>query len=178
MRFIIVEYPDRGSPMPDFTRDHPGATVDVIAERVVGLPDGDRMHPCVALVRGAPWAAIEDLVAAFETIYESVVPLQRDPRAGRWLGRMKIRESTFRHTATYNVMLFQQRFGAPWAHLEGGVIHLRARVADPGQGKALAADMRRSLDELGIDAQVEERELGARDYGVWDELVQHTIGLS
>ncbi|HJQ92809.1 MAG TPA: hypothetical protein VJ874_00830, partial [Candidatus Thermoplasmatota archaeon] len=93
--------------------------------------------------------------------------------------RMRIKESMFLHNPGAQVIVqFQHRFGAPWTHIEQGTVHLRARITDTEQAEVLADQMRRYFAKAGVDAQVELREISAKDYGVWDELVQRAIGLS
>lgn len=176
MRFVIVEYPDTtfGSV---FLAKRPGASIDVISEPATGPPD-DRRHPCIALVQGLEPADLRTLVTGLEHLHEEVQPLSNEPRKGRWLGRFTVRERALRDTTTLKVLRFQERFGAPWAHSEGGLIHLRARLHDGVDGEQLVEAMQKDLARQGIQAQVELRELGGHDYSVWEQLVQHAIGLS
>ena len=57
-------------------------------------------------------------------------------------------------------------------------MHLRARVNDPAHGDLLADQMRRYFSKADVDAQVEVRDISAKDYGVWEDLVQRSIGLA
>ena len=176
MRFVIVEYPDTtfGSV---FLAKRPGASVDVISEPATG-PPGDRRHPCIALVQGLEPDDLRTLITGLTHLHEEVQPLSNEPRKGRWLGRFVVRERALRDTTTLKVLRFQERFGAPWAHSAGGLIHLRARLHAGVDGEQLAEAMRKGLAEAGIEAQVEVRELGRHDFSVWEELVQHAIGLA
>jgi hypothetical protein len=175
--FVIVEYPQPDTPLASFTLAHPGSTIDLIAEPA--LPEGDDLvHPSVVLIKGAPAADIDALLKRGSRFYE-VEPIERDGAHRSWLGRMRIRASSFAHNAGAQVILqFQHRFGAPWTHIEQGVVHLRARVPDESAADLLADQMRRYFAKAGVDAQVEVREISAKDYGVWDELVQRAIGLA
>ena len=176
MLFVIVEYPDTTFGTL-FLAKRPGASVDVISEPAKG-PANDRRHPCIALIQGLEADDLRTLVTGLQHLHENVETMSQDLRRGRWLGRFEVRERALHGTNTMKVLRFQARFGAPWAHSEGGLMHLRARVNDPTQAEQLAADMRQGLLEEGIEAQVELRELGPRDYSTWEQLVQHSIGLS
>lgn len=175
--FIIVEYPQEDTPLASFTAHVPGATVDLISEPPV-LDGNDLVHPSVVLIRGAPDKDLDALLARLAAVY-SIEPIERDPRARSWLGRMRIRDSFIVHNAGAQVVVqFQHRFGAPWTHIEEGTVHLRARVGDEASADVLADQMRRYFDKAKVGAQVEVREISAKDYGVWDELVQRAIGLA
>jgi hypothetical protein len=92
---------------------------------------------------------------------------------------MRLRESVYAHDPGARVITqFQHRFGAPWTHLENGLVHLRAKVNDPAQGELLADQMRRYFTKAGVEAQVEVREVSVKDHGVWEDLVQRSIGLA
>jgi hypothetical protein len=175
--FLIVEYPQQDTPLASFTANVPGSSVDLISEPPV-LEGDDLVHPSVVLIRGAPKPDLEALLKRLANHY-AIEPIERDERAGSWTGRMRIKESMFVHnTGAQVIVQFQHRFGAPWTHIEQGMVHLRARVADTDQADVLADQMRRYFAKAGVDAQVELREISAKDYGVWDELVQRAIGLS
>lgn len=174
--FVVVEYPQPDTPLGSFTLHHPGSTIDLISEPAV-VQGEDLVHPSVVLIKGAAAADVEALVARLGRLHE-IERIERDA-SGRWLGRMRIRASTIAHNPGAQVVLqFQHRFGAPWTHIEQGLVHLRARVPDEGQADLLADQMRRYFDKARVEAQVEVREVSAKDYGVWDELVQRAIGLA
>jgi hypothetical protein len=176
MRFVIAECQD-STPGTLFLAKRPGSTLDTIWEPAQG-PEDDRRHPMVVLASGLAAQDLRDLVMAFEHVYHDVQTLQMDLRLGRWLGRMTLHEKGIAGTSTHNVLSFQQSFGALWEHSEAGVVHLRAQVRDGVDADELADQMRAALLKTGIEAQVEVRELGPKDYGVWDTLVQHAIGLA
>jgi hypothetical protein len=175
--FIIVEYPQPDTPLAAFTLHVPGATVDLISEPTVLVGD-DLVHPSVVLIRGAPGPDVNALLKRLGTLWE-IETIERDDSRRSWMGRMRIKDSMLVHNpGAQVVMQFQHRFGAPWTHMEQGMLHLRARVVDSGQAGLLVDQMRRYFDKAGVDAQVEVREISAKDYGVWDELVQRAIGLA
>lgn len=176
--FVIVEFPMADAPLAAFTAAHPGTTVDLISEPPV--PDGkDTLHPSIVLVKGATPKALALLLARLAKAYDHVETIERDDAHGLWLGRMRLRESVYARDAGAAILTrFQHRFGAPWAHLEAGQLHLRAKVDDPARGEVLADQMRRYFAKAGVEAQVEVREISAKDYGVWEDLVQRSIGLA
>ncbi|MEA3137733.1 MAG: hypothetical protein QOC71_2014 [Thermoplasmata archaeon] len=174
--FVVVEYPQADTPLAAFTLNVPGSTVDLISEPAVVTGD-DLVHPSVALIRGAPAADVDALLRRLARSYD-VETLERNDGARSWMGRMRIRASMFMHNPGAQVIVqFQHRFGAPWTHMEAGVVHLRARIPESTQPELLADQMRRFFGKAGVDAQVEVREISTKDYGVWDELVQRAIGL-
>lgn len=177
-RFIIVECPAADMPLAGFTARNPGCTIDLISEPPVAK-GADRVHPSLVLVRGAEPAALDGLLARLARACERIEPIERDDARRSWLGRMRLRESAYTHDPALRILTaFQHRYGAPWTHLEEGMLHLRARVPDEGGADVLVDQMRRYFARDGVDAQVEVRDLSAQDYGVWEELVGHAIGLS
>lgn len=177
-RFVIVEIPAEDLPLASFTLRNPGTTVDLISEPPVD-EGGDRIHPSIVLVRNAAPEALTLLLRQLAKVYDHIEPIERDDLRRIWVGRMRLHESASKHNKGAKVLFsFQHRYGAPWTHLEAGTLHLRARVADEAHGELLADQMRRYFAKEGVEAQVELREISGRDYGVWEELVQHAIGLS
>lgn len=176
MLFVIVESPDTTFGT-SFTATRPRVTFDTISEPASGPPDNLR-HPALALAQGLRPEDRKILVTGLEHLYDDLHTIQDDPRRGRWLGRFTVRQRLLQGTGIHRILGFQHRFGALWTHAESGVLHVRARVADPADGERLADDLRRALREHGTEAQVEVRELGPHDYGAWEELVQRSIGLA
>jgi hypothetical protein len=175
--FLIVEFPQSDTPLAAFTLHVPGSTVDLISEPAV-LQGDDLVHPSVVLIRGAPVTEVNALLQRLAMLWD-IEAIERDDARRSWMGRMRIKDSMVVHDAGAQVVIqFQHRFGAPWTHIEQGMVHLRARVTDSSQADILADQMRRYFAKAGVDAQVELREISAKDYGVWDELVQRAIGLS
>ncbi len=176
MLFLIVEYPDKTFGA-SFTATRPGVTLDSISEPATGPPD-NRRHPALCLAQGLRPEDQRILVTGLTHLYDDLETLQQDLRRGRWMGRFTVRERVLRGTALHTILSFQGRFGSLWTHAADGVVHLRARVADPAHGEELAQDLRVALDHAGTEAQVEVREFGPHDYGTWDQLVQASIGLA
>jgi hypothetical protein len=176
MLFVIVEYPDQtfGS---SFTAKRPGVTIDSISEPAVGPPDNLR-HPALALAQGLSAEDSRMLVTGLAHLYDDLETMHQDVRRGRWMGRFTVRERILRGTAMHRILMFQGRYGTLWTHAQDGIVHCRARVAEPARAEELAEDMRKALAEDGVECQVEVRELGPHDYGTWDELVQASIGLA
>ena len=176
--FVIVEMTADDMPLSSFTLRNPGTAVDIISEPVAVEGD-DRYHPSLVMVKGAPADALNVLLRQLGRVYDHIEAIERDDLRRLWLGRMRLHESAYLHNRGARVLSsFQHRYGAPWTHLEAGTLHLRARVQDEEQGELLADQMRRYFGKEGVDAQVELREISGKDYGVWEELVQHAIGLA
>lgn len=177
-RFVIVEFPTPDTPLSSFTFRNPGSTIDLIMEPVVE-EGGRRLHQSTVLVKGADGKAIDLLLRQLAKVYDHIETIERGASGQSWLGRMRIEEKAYAHNAAAAATtLFQHRYGAQWCHLEAGSCHLRARVVDPAQGDLLVDQMARHFRKIGVEAQVEVREISAKDYGVWDDLVQRSIGLA
>lgn len=177
-RFVIAEFPTPDTPLSSFTLRNPGCTIDLIMEPVVE-EDGRRLHQSTVLIKGADRKAIELFLRQLAKVYDHIETIERDATGQTWLGRMRIDEKAYAHNAAaMATVLFQHRYGAQWCHLEAGSCHLRARVLDEPQGELLVDQMARHFRKIGVEAQVEVREISLKDYGVWEDLVQRSIGLS
>lgn len=177
-RFIIVECPASDAPLAGFTARNAGTSIDLISEPPVDDGHG-RVHPSLVFVRGADPVALTALLDELAAVYDRIEPIERDDLRRTWLGRMRLREAAYARDPAMRVLTsFQHRYGAPWTHLEAGIVHLRARVQDEAGADVLVDQMRRYFGKAGVEAQVEVRDLSPQDYGVWDELVEHAIGLS
>ena len=176
--FVIVEFPLADTPLASATAKVPGCRIDVIAEPVVG-EGGEKWHAAVVLIKGLPGPELTQLLVRLGKVYERIETIERDDLQGSWLGRMRMRESAMTHNKGAAVVLrFQHRFGALWSHIEAGILYLRAKVRDAAHGELLADQMRRYFAKAGVPAQVEVRDVSAKDYGVWEDLVQRSIGLA
>ena len=175
---MVAEYPQGDTPLAGATARFPGCTVDLISQPLVE-EGGERLHPSVVLIKGMPPQDLSALVARLAKVYDHVETVERDDLRQSWLGRMRLRESVYlRNPGAAVITQFQHRFGAPWCHIESGVMYVRAKVNDPAHGDLLADQMRRFFGKAGVDAQVEIQEIAPKDYGVWEDLVQRSIGLS
>jgi hypothetical protein len=175
--FLVVEFTGEGIAFAEFTRSHPGCTVDVISEPVVH-EGAQRVHPSLFLVRRAPPGTLNGLDAQLTRLHGSVETVRRNDLIGMWLGRTRIREAGLRSATTAVLSAFQHKFGVPWTHVEGGVLYMRARVQDPAEAEVLLGQIKAYLRAAGADADVTLQEIGAQDYSVWDELVQASVGLA
>lgn len=176
-RFLVVEFSGEGLMLAEWTRDHPGTSVDLISE-AVRVKDGERLHPSLVLVRGAHRAALVQLLDRLDRLYGPLQTLRLDAMRGEWLGRMAVRESSMHSTAAAAILQFQHRYGPPWTHMDDGVVYMRARLPAGDDGDRLLHQVRGYLAKNEVDAHVALQELGAHDYGVWDDLVQASIGLA
>lgn len=176
-RFLVVEFSGEGLTLAEWTRDHPGTTVDLISEPV-RKDGGERLHPSLVLVKGAHRSAVVQLMDRLDRLYGPVQTLRLDAPRGLWVGRILVRESAMHSTAAAALMQFQHRYGAPWTHMDDGVVYMRARLAASEDGDRLLQQVRGYLAHNEVDAQVAVQELGTHDYGVWDDLVQASIGLA
>lgn len=176
-RFLVLEFPGIGLTLAEWTRDYPGATVDMISEPV-RAKGPDAVHPTLFLVKGAPRAALVQLMDRLDRLYGPIETLRMEPHTGQWLGRMQVPESSMHATSAAAVLQFQHRFGAPWTHIDDGIVYMRARLPPDDNGERLAQQVRGYLAEKKVDAQVTVQEFASHDYGVWDDLVQASIGLA
>lgn len=177
-RFVIVEFPATDTPLAGFTARNPGTTVDIIMEPMVE-EDVGRVHHSIALIKGTNPEALTALLQNLGKVYDHIEPIERDDGRRIWLGRIRVREDSYTHNPGAKAMVhFQHRYGAQWYHVEAGIAYLRARITDQAHGDVLADQMRRHLAEVGVEAQVEVRDISPKDYGVWEDLVQRSIGLA
>ena len=176
--FVVVEFPAADTPLAGFTARNPGTTLDAILQPVVDEGDGP-VHHSTVLIKGADPAVLTTFLGQLSKVYDRIEPIERDDRRRLWLGRVRVHESAYTHNPGAKAMVdFQHRYGAQWAHVEAGIAHLRAKILDSSQGDLLADQMRRHFQKIGVDAQVEVREISAKDYGVWEDLVQRSVGLA
>lgn len=176
-RFLVLEFGGEGLTLAEWTRDYPGATVDLISEPVRSK-ETDPIHPTLFLVKGAPRAALVQLMDRMDRLYGPLETLRMDAARGQWLARMQVKESAMHSSSAAAILQFQHRFGAPWTHMDDGVVYMRARLASDEDGDRLMQQLRGYLADKKIEAQVTVEEFASHDYGVWDDLVQASIGLA
>lgn len=176
-RFLIVEFSGEGLTLAEWTRDHPGTTVDLISEPVQ-RQGNDNLHPSLFLVKGADRAALVQLMERLDRVHGPVETLRMDALRGQWLGRMTVKESQLKSTTVAAIAQFQHRFGAPWTHLESGIVYMRARLPDKEDAPRLLKQLEGYLAHNQVEAQATVEELASHDYGVWDDLVQASIGMA
>jgi hypothetical protein len=176
-RFLVVEFSGEGITMAEWTRDYPGATADIISEppKKVGK---ENVHPSLFLLKFGERAALVQAMERLDRVHGPIETLNLDVLRGQWLGRMTVRESQLHSTAAAAIAQFQNHFGSPWSHLEDGIIYMRARLNDAQNGERLIKLMQGYLKEHEVDAQVSVEEISSHDYGVWDDLVQASIGMA
>lgn len=179
--FLVIEIHESGIPgnrVPGtrFTREHPDVQIDMITEPRYDR-SGETYRPVLFMVRGANTAMLEDFHGRLGRIFGRLQPLRNDLLRRVWIGRGTVKQKLIDSEAMQHVMAFQDRCGAPWLHLQGGVLHMRARVRDARDADHLAQEMRTDLAAAGIEAQVDLQEISEHDYSVWNDLVQFSIGL-
>lgn len=176
-RFLVVEYDGRGLPFVDWAHARPGVAFDMIIEPQQGTGE-DRTMPALALVRGLQARHFGELDVLLDAMYSPRTTMRREPRTGEWLGRITIHLRNMASPQARAVARHGHRFGAPWSHVDDGVVYMRMRIADGEEAEALAADVRRDLAATGAEAQVMVESYSTRDYSVWDRLVQASLGLA
>lgn len=176
-RFLIVEFSGEGITLAEWTRDHPGTTVDVISEPV-RREGKDNLHPSLFMVKGADRASLVQVMERLDRVHGPIQSLRVDPVRGQWLGRMTIKESQLKSTTAAAIAQFQHRFGAPWTHLENGVVYMRARLPEKEDSDRLLKQLQGYMAHHQVEAQATVEELSTHDYGVWDDLVQASIGMA
>jgi hypothetical protein len=177
-RFLVVEYDGAGLPFVDWARGRPGMKLDLILEpmRAEGR---DLQVPGIALVRGLDADALLDLPALLDRSYAPHRTLRRDARRGEWLGRVTLHVANMAHApAALAVARHAGDYAPPWSHVEQGVVHMRIRVPDGADADAMAATLRSEMAGRGGDAHVAVETHGQHDHGVWDQLVQASLGLA
>jgi hypothetical protein len=176
-RFLVVEFSAAGLAFGDWTRNHEGTTVDIISEPVKDV-GGERLHPSLFLVKGASRPALLQIMELLDRVHGPVESVRLDVLRGQWLGRMTVKESQLQSSAAMAIAQFQHRFGSPWTHIEDGIVYLRAKLNANEDGERLQRQLVGFLAQEDIPAQVSVEEFSTHDYGVWDDLVQASIGLT
>lgn len=176
-RFVVVEYAGDGLPLSDWTKAFPGTTVDMILEPM--RAQGADLHiPGTVLGRGMDAKAMAVFQQMLDGTYAPYASVRTDVRRGEWLGRITIHvEKLVKSPAARAVALHQQHLGAPWSHVEQGIVYMRLRVPDAQDAEAIVQNLRSELVTQGAEAQVSLQVISPRDYGVWEELIQAAIGL-
>lgn len=176
MLCLVIEASAAGGELPDFTRQNPGSTIDLMAEPAAQGNDDDLS--ALVLVRGAPWQDIDGFVAELGRKQGPVTTLRRTPVESLWFGRATFHPSTFRTQGAKALQSLMGMMGPPWVHIEHGVVHIRARIKDPAKAEDLLQRAVESLRAAGQDPQVVVQEVAPKDHSVWEGLVQRGIGLS
>ena len=174
MLCLVVEYTGEDAEFPTFTRLHRGATVDLMVEP----GESQHKHHALVLVRDAPWAAIESLVAELSDRRGPVSTMRSDAAELLWFGRITHDPKASAHPTARAVASLLDLIGPPWVHVESGVVHLRARLRDPARAEDVLQLAEDGLRAAGTEAQVVVQEVSMKDHSVWESLVRHGIGLS
>jgi hypothetical protein len=172
--FLIVEFPSQDFVMTRFTRAHTLCAIDLVSQRPV-VRGGGRAYPTVFQAKGVAWREFQGLLEELSRVHGPPEVLRRDLAGLAWLCRVDM-HTTHLGGDAQALAQFEDRFGPPWLHVEQGVLHLRARLAEGIQPERLIDQLRGFLAATGAQAQVEVRDLAPHDYGVWEELLQASAG--
>ena len=175
MLCLVVEYPSSEDGLAPFTRDNAGCSVDLLVE-----PDDAqrRQRSELCLVRGAPLALVDHLLARLRQTHAPVQELRRDEVAMLWFGRLHFNADRLAAPSARALASLADLIGPPWVHVENGVVLLRARLRDGTDADAALDRAQTALAAAGFDAQCVVQEVSPRDHSVWEALVQHGIGLT
>lgn len=175
-RFLVVEFDGQGLPFADWTHARPGVSFDMILEPIRER-DGDLQIPGIALVRGLDPTTSQHLGWLLDRYYAPWSTIRKDLARGVWLVRVTIHVVNMVSPAARAVAWFAPKLGAPWSHVDDGVVYMRMRVPDGADADELARQVREACVQANADAQVAVESYSAHDYSVWDQLVQASIGL-
>lgn len=177
-RLVVMEYSGKGLPLAEWTERHPGAVADMIFEpfRDVG---GQRQAPGMLLATNVRKNAFTELETLLATTYAPSKGLHVSRVAGEWMGRITLHAQRMAvNPAAVAAARQAPALGAPWSHVEQGIIYMHLRPQGSLDAEKAAAGLRAELDRQGVtDAQVTTQELDVRQHGVWDRLVQAAVGL-
>jgi hypothetical protein len=176
-RFLVVEYDGRGLPFVDWAHARPGVTFDMILQEPRRSPAGDLEIPGIALVRGLDLTAAQHLAWLVDKHYAPWASIRKDLAHGNWLLRVTIHVANMASPAARAVAGFSARLGPPWSHVDDGIVYMRMRVPDRADAEGLAREVHDACVATGAEVQVSVESYGSHDYGVWDQLVQASIGL-
>jgi hypothetical protein len=175
-RFLLMEFDGGDLIFARATRQFDGATVDLLSEP---QEDADGLlYSAVFLVRGLPESAMERVERDLTKRYEKPKTLRRDVIQSTWMGRIRMRASAMTAGGAKVYESLHRHWGLPWIHIEGGQVMVRARVVDAGAADSLARRVGEAMAAVGVASQVEVQEVVPKDFGVWKELVEASLGLS
>jgi hypothetical protein len=132
----------------------------------------------LVLIRGAPIDAIDALVLELDRTHAPVEASRRDPGASTWFGRIHFEPAHLDSPSGKALAGLSDLIGPPWVHVEAGVVLLRARLRDDVNADDAVERVQKAMAAAGLDAQVVVQEIAPRDHSVWEDLVQHGIGLT
>ncbi|MCA1819926.1 MAG: hypothetical protein ABR562_00710 [Thermoplasmatota archaeon] len=176
--FLVVEFPGEDLVFSEYTRKHPGSRVELLLEPVE--EKGGVSYICVFLAKGLPDAAVARLEKDLKRRFAAPKTLRRDVLNQTWMGRIRIPRAKLKSASkgAQTMTEFRNRYGILWFHIEDGVLHMRARVADPDEAERLARQVRETMQSQGLDAQVEVQEVASQDFGVWRDIIELSLGLA
>lgn len=176
-QFLVVEYDGAGLPFVDWSQGRPSVHFDMILNPPQ-TRGSDVQLPGIALVQGLDADGLRELEELLKSTYAPWSTLRRDVARGEWLGRITIHLANIHAPAARAVSQYAHRLGPPWSHVEDRIVYMRMRIPDGTDGPALAAEVEQEIRDSGAEAQVTVESYSAHDYGVWDRLVQSSIGLN
>lgn len=175
-RFLVVEYDGKGLPFVDWAHARPGVSFDMILEAMRAKGD-DLQVPGIALVRGLDPTTAQHLGWLLAKYYAPWSSIRKDLAHGTWLVRLTLHVANMASPAARAVARLSDRFGPPWSHVDDGVVYMRMKLPEQAGGEALADELRDECARRGADVQVSTESHSTHDYGVWEQLVQASIGL-
>lgn len=171
--FLVVEFPTQGLALPEATRQHPGSTVDLVMQSKEGV-GGHTVYRSVMRVAGFTERAFVDLLSRLRTLYgEGIEVLRAEPDERVWIVRTEIQRQAIHSPELHYLMRFEEAFGTPYGHIEGGVYHVRAQARDPEAAEADAQRIRAWFAKAGLEAQVSVEGLSERELELMTELRRH-----
>jgi hypothetical protein len=175
MLCLVIEYPGQqdDQDFPGFTQRNRGASVDILIE-----PGSGESRQALVLVRGAPWGAMQELVAELQRTRAPVQTLRADPAEEMWFGRITYEARSLDQPIAKAFGRIQSMHGPPWVHVEAGVVHLRAVLRDARHAEDVLQLAQEGLRAAGADVQAIIQEVAPKDHSVWESLVRHGIGMS
>lgn len=176
--FLVVEFPGEDLVFSQFTADYPGSRVELLLEPVE--EKAGTSYICVFLVKGMPDAGVDRLEKALKKRFAAPKTLRRDVLNQTWMGRVRIPRAKLAGASkgAETMTEFRNRYGILWFHIEQGVLHMRARVADPEEAERLALQIREHLESVGVEAQVALQEVATQDFSVWRDIIELSLGLA
>ena len=164
-RFTEVRFDASGTVAARQTGAQAGSSVDAVVEPSGGGPLAGWRG--VGIARNLPEAQLDQVLAGLEARFGATVQvITRGP--GRCVFRYRLAASAVPDAAQGLLLTLGEGKGAPWIHVAGGEVMLRAEAgADP---EGVVRTVRKALEVTGLSADVRGVELSGTELGPWLEV--------
>lgn len=176
--FLVLELPGLRTAGLEYSRSHPGATIDLVLSLGADGPDtGARKVRAFCLARGLGAGGDEAMIAAFRRDRVEIGTIERNADGSVWFGTLDFvaRELPDARLVPLMQFLRDAELNVGWLRVEEGVSYLRAEIADEEHPDRVLDAAHRFLSRSGIDADAAIEQASSKDAGPWMELLLRTL---